>query len=89
MESKLNWKWSHSDYTSQHSTRKNVNFCLAVGVGHNHETKENLGISALFEKLLLSRTKGIIADYAGTMTYYYLEVPVEKVPDAIAALAEW
>ena len=25
---------------------KNVNFCLAVGVGHNHETKENLGISA-------------------------------------------
>ena len=32
---------------------KNVNFCLAVGVGHNHETKENLGISALFEKLLL------------------------------------
>ena len=66
---------------------KNVNFCLAVGVGHNHETKENLGISALFEKLLLSRTKGIIADYAGTMTYYYLEVPVEKVPDAIAALA--
>lgn len=67
---------------------KNVNFCLAVGVGHNHETKENLGISALFEKLLLSRTKGIIADYAGTMTYYYLEVPVEKVPDAIAALAE-
>lgn len=67
---------------------KNVNFCLAVGVGHNHETKENLGISALFEKLLLSRTKGIVADYAGTMTYYYLEVPVEKVPDAIAALAE-
>ncbi len=61
---------------------------MAVGVGHNHETKENLGISALFEKLLLSRTKGIIADYAGTMTYYYLEVPVEKVPDAIAALAE-
>ena len=61
---------------------------MAVGVGHNHETKENLGISALFEKLLLSRTKGIVADYAGTMTYYYLEVPVEKVPDAIAALAE-
>ena len=67
---------------------KNVNFCLAVGVGHNHETKENLGISALFEKLLLSRAKGIIADYAGTMTYYYLEVPVEKVPDAVSTLAE-
>lgn len=67
---------------------KKVNFCLAVGVGHNHETKENLGISALFEKLLLSRVKSIIADYAGTMTYYYLEVPDGKVPEAIGVLAE-
>ena len=67
---------------------KKINLCLSVGVGHNHETKENLGISALFEKLLLSRAKGIIADYAGTMTYYYLEVPVEKVPDAVSTLAE-
>lgn len=67
---------------------KNVYFCLAVGVGHNHETKENLGISALFEKLLLSRVKGIIAEYAGTITYYYLEVPIEKVPEAINLLAE-
>lgn len=67
---------------------KKINLCLSVGVGHNHENKQSLGISALFEKLLLASNPGIVADYAGTMTHFYLEVPIEKLPEALNQLGK-
>lgn len=67
----------------------NVTVSVSVGVGHNNETVETLGLCALYESVLLKQAFGIQAMYGGTITTFITDTEVgmlEQVFDEMAKL---
>lgn len=71
------------------NNHENVTVSVSVGVGHNNETAETLGLCALYESVLLKQSFGIQAMYGGTITSFITDAEVdvlEQVFDEMAKL---